>query len=187
MSKRANRHVMPMSSYFITNLFRCLQGTFAVSRLKLAWLTLSLYFLALGALKAQQCPTITNTDLTSVSICSGQLVSKLQVNTSATAPAYRIEFVRFDTIQTNPYLGKNGVHLSELQPSEGKATATNVELPANTSATNKTYYIYACLKPEPDISVCSPFALITVTVIPQLPKCLPVVIRKTKSSRLTRR
>lgn len=133
--------------------------------------------------KIEGCPSITNTDLTAVAICSGQLVSSLEVNTTATTPANLIEYVRFDSIQANPYLGKNGVHMVEAYPYFGKAVSVNVAFPTNTTSANKVYYVYACLKPEPDISVCSPFALITVTIKPQPPKCLPVVIQRTKISR----
>ncbi|MFD2569930.1 hypothetical protein ACFSUS_04745 [Spirosoma soli] len=130
--------------------------------------------------RTEDCPTITNTNITALSVCSGQLVDGLQVNTSATNPPYVIEFVRFDSAQANPYLGKNGVHLGEIHPFDGKATATDVPFPENTTVVDKVYYVYACLKPEPDISVCSPFALITVTINPRLTTCLPLVIRKTK-------
>lgn len=128
------------------------------------------------------CPSITNTDITAIEICSGQLVSQLAVNTTASNPPNLVEYVRFNTLQGNPYLGKDGIHMVEAYPYNGKAIAVNVTFPPNTTTVDKVYYVYACLKPEPDISVCSPFALITVTVKPQPPKCLPVVIRQTKRS-----
>ncbi len=126
------------------------------------------------------CPSITNTNLTAVEICSGQPVPFLEVNTSATDPPYSIEFVRFDSLQANPYLGKNGVHMVKNAPQDGKVVVGVVNFPVNTTSVDKVYYVYGCLKPEPDVSVCSPFALITVTVKPQPPKCVPVVIRRTK-------
>ncbi|AQG80733.1 hypothetical protein [Spirosoma montaniterrae] len=111
------------------------------------------------------CPTITNTETTTVAVCTGQPVTALRVNTTATT--YKIEFVRFDAPQTNPYLSKEGIHLGEIIPDNGVAVQQFVDFPANTGQTDKIYYVYACLKPMPDDPACQPFALITVTVRPE--------------------
>lgn len=148
------------------------------------WLMLAGLFYAHG-LQAQvvDCPTITSSRITAVTICSGKLVDSLQAKTTALSP-YTIEFVRFDTLYANPYKGQNGVHLGEITPVDGVVTQKNVDFPANTNVADKTYYVYACLKPAPTDPDCFPFALITVTVAPCLcppQKCIPITIRKTRS------
>ncbi|GAB3712542.1 hypothetical protein GCM10027592_51050 [Spirosoma flavus] len=130
-------------------------------------LFLTLYGLGgLTSLRAQtaNCPTITNTSMISLTICTGNLVDSLQVNTTAVLPN-QIEFVRFDTLYANPYKGRNGVHLGEINTVNGKATQYAISFPPHTGTTDRVYYVYACLKPEPD-STCAPFALITVFVKP---------------------
>lgn len=111
------------------------------------------------------CPTITNTDQTSVAVCSGAPVGSLQVRTTAIQP-YKIEFIRFNVPQSNPYKGTGGVHLGELSPEDGLATMNGSVFPTNDGSTDKTYYVYGCLKPEPADTTCRPFALITVTIKP---------------------
>jgi hypothetical protein len=128
------------------------------------------------------CPTITNTRLTAVTVCSGKAVDSLQVATTA-LPPNTIEFVRFDAVQTNPYLSSDGTHLGEISAENGLATQRTVNFPANTAASAKTYYVYACLKPMPTDPACAPFALITITIAacdcpPQ--KCVPITIRRVK-------
>lgn len=111
------------------------------------------------------CPTITNTSLTTVTICTGRQVDLLEVNTTAVAP-YTIEFVRFDEKQVNPYTNMVGEFVGEASPSGGTASITNVDFPANTGTTDRIYYVYACLKPVPVDETCIPFAYITVIVKP---------------------
>ncbi|GAB2562993.1 hypothetical protein [Spirosoma areae] len=154
------------------------------STLRAGWLLL--FLLGSCALRAQTaaCPTITTTDLTTITITTGQRVDSLQVNTTAVDPD-KIEFVRFDTLYANPYQGENGVHLGEIDPVDGLATQRQVAFPANTGNTDRLYYIYACLKPEPTNPNCIPFALLIVTVRPipgcPPPTCVPITVRKIKS------
>jgi len=110
-----------------------------------------------------QCPSITNTTQTSVTVCSGSLVDSLQVRTTAFWPD-KIELVRFDTPQVNPY--KGGVSLGELISSNGIATMRTVAFPPNTDVSDKTYYVYGRLIPLASDTTCRPFALVTVIVKP---------------------
>ena len=129
------------------------------------------------------CPTITNTTLTAVTVCSGTPVDLLEVNTTALPPD-GIAFVWYDAVQENPYKNMAGIHLGEVPPENGKGTLRNVGLPPNMGTTDKIYYVYMCLKPMPIDPTCMPFALITVTVKPyQVPKCVPFLITTTKSHR----
>ncbi len=119
----------------------------------------------LTSLYAQtNCPTITNTNQTSVTVCTGYRVDSLQVRTTALYPT-KIGMVRFDTPQSNPYNG-GGVYLGELISSNDIATMRTVSFPPNTGTTSKTYYVYGYLKPTPAETACRPFALLTVTVNP---------------------
>lgn len=110
-----------------------------------------------------QCPSITNTTQTSVTVCSGSLVDSLQVRTTAFWPD-KIELVRFDAPQLNPYQG--GVSLGELISSNGIATMRTVAFPPNTDVSDKTYYVYGRLNPLSADGSCRPFALLTVIVKP---------------------
>ncbi|MBK6362061.1 MAG: hypothetical protein IPF52_00655 [Saprospiraceae bacterium] len=57
------------------------------------------------------------------------------------------------------------VHLGEfaLPATSGSITSNNFPLPGSTS---KTYYVYACLKPDPASGMCPAFAEFIVTVNP---------------------
>ncbi|GAB3993521.1 hypothetical protein GCM10028807_28940 [Spirosoma daeguense] len=149
------------------NIFRPEQLFF--SRLKPIYFAVFLTICCLAdlsPLRAQTiCPTITNTAMTSLTICTGQVVDSLEVNTSIVLPD-RVEFVRFDTMYTNPYKGHGGVHLGEFVPINGKATQYNISFPAQSGTTDRVYYVYACVKPMPSDTNCAPWALITVTVRP---------------------
>lgn len=134
----------------------------------------------LTSLYAQtDCPTITNTNQTSVTVCTGYIVDSLQVKTSAFFPT-KIGMVRFDTPQSNPYEGSNGVYLGELIASNGIATMRTISFPPNTETTSKTYYVYGYLKPTPADVSCRPFALLTVTIRPN-----PVAIVKATEATCT--
>ncbi|GAB4039644.1 hypothetical protein [Spirosoma gilvum] len=87
----------------------------------------------------------------------------MQVRTTAFWPD-KIELVRFDSPQTNPYNG--GVSLGELIASNGIATMRTISLPPNTDVVDKTYYVYGRLSPFPTDTTCRPFALLTVIVKP---------------------
>lgn len=118
------------------------------------------------ALYAQSgCPAITNTNQTTVTACTGYVVDSLQVRTTANWPD-KIELVRFDAPQTNPYNRGGGISLGELISSHGIATMRTIPFPLNTGKTSKTYYIYGLLKPEAADTSCRPFALVTVTIHP---------------------
>jgi hypothetical protein len=122
--------------------------------------------LLLTSLYAQTgCPTITNTNQISVTVCTGYIVDSLQVRTTAFFPT-KIGMTRFDTPQSNPYEGDNGVYLGELISSNGIATMRTISFPPNTGTTSKTYYVYGYLKPTPADASCRPFALLTITIKP---------------------
>ncbi len=122
--------------------------------------------LLLTSLYAQTgCPTITNTNQTSVTVCTGYIVDSLQVRTTAFFPT-KIGMTRFDTPQSNPYEGDNGVYLGELISSNGIATMRTISFPPNTGIISKTYYVYGYLKPTPADASCRPSALLTVTIKP---------------------
>ena len=93
----------------------------------------------------------------------GRAVDSLQINTAAIPPD-NIEFVRFDSLQINPYKGHGGTSLGEETAINGKATIRNVSFPSNSGTTDQLYYVYACLKPEPGDTNCAPFALIKVFI-----------------------
>lgn len=133
--------------------------------LKVFAVTLCCLFGSTVLFAQSDCPTITNTAQTSVAVCSGAPVGSLQVKTTAGQP-YKIEFVQFDVFQPNPYKGTGGVHLGELDPENGLATMNGAVFPTNDGPSDKTYYVYGCLKPEPADTTCRPFALITVVIKP---------------------
>jgi hypothetical protein len=142
-----------------------------------------------SGLADHDCPVLTNNGVMSITACSGDLVTGLQVKTTAENPPYYIELVRFDSPQENPYLGTTGIHFGELVPGDSVLTQAPVSFPANTSSADKKYYVYACLKPLPDDADCRPFSLTTVVIrscgcLPS--KCAPVRITKTKSGRPAR-
>ena len=111
------------------------------------------------------CPTLTNTSQTTVTACSGYVIDSLQVQTTAVWPD-KIELVRFEAPQLNPYTGPFGVRLGELISSNGIATMRTISFPPNTGPLNKVYYVYGLLKPSSTDAACQPFALITVTIKP---------------------
>jgi hypothetical protein len=109
------------------------------------------------------CPALTNTAQTSVTACTGYIVDSLQVKTSVFWPN-KVELVRFDSPQTNPYDRTDGTTLGDLISSNGIATMRTIAFPPNTSTTDKTYYVYGLVKPIPTDATCRPFALVTVTI-----------------------
>ena len=116
-------------------------------------------------LRAQvaDCFSLSTTLITSVTVCTERTVDQLQVLTTAGTPD-EIEFVRFDSLQTNPYKGKGGVSVGHVVPVDGKATLRNVNFPPHWGITDRLYYVYACLKSKPADPTCTPFALIRVFI-----------------------
>ena len=133
--------------------------------LNMGCLLVACQFLLTSLYAQTDCPTITNTSQTSVTVCTGYVVDSLQVKTTAFYPT-KIGMIRFDTPQSNPYDGDNGVYLGELISSNGIATMRTIPFPPNTGTTSKTYYVYGYLKPTPAEASCRPVALLTVTVNP---------------------
>jgi hypothetical protein len=147
--------------------------------LKASFLTACCQLLLTSLYAQTGCPTITNTSQTSVAVCTGYIVDSLQVRTTALYPT-KIGMVRFDTPQSNPYEGDNGVYLGELISSNGIATMRTISFPPNPETTSKTYYVYGYLKPTPADASCRPFALLTVTIKPN-----PVATVKTMEATCT--
>ncbi|AUD01376.1 hypothetical protein [Spirosoma pollinicola] len=116
-------------------------------------------------LRAQvaDCSSLLTTRVTSITVCTEKAVDQLQVLTTAITPD-EIEFVRFDSLQTNPYKGKGGVSVGHVVPLNGKATLRNVNFPPNWDITDRLYYVYARLKFKSANSTCTPFALIRVFI-----------------------
>lgn len=126
-------------------------------------LILGLFSPLLSNAQTIDCPTITNTTQTSVTACTGYIIDSLQVKTSVFWPD-KIELIRFNSPQTNPYERIDGVSLGELISSNGIATMRTIAFPPNTDASDKTYYVYGVVTPAPTDVNCKPFALITVTI-----------------------
>ncbi len=113
------------------------------------------------------CPTFTPNDATTRSICEGQSVA-FNVNTNAPNPPYSyIEYYRFNTPQTNPYLSTDPkVWLGEYANTTGTGTLTANNFP-NTTNGDVTYYVYGCVKPAPLFPAsCAPLVAYTITVKP---------------------
>ncbi|GAB4009543.1 hypothetical protein GCM10028808_18540 [Spirosoma migulaei] len=128
------------------------------------WLVLFSFLTPLTTLaQAADCPTIANTDQTSVTACTGYIIDSLQVKTSVFWPD-KIELVRFDSPQTNPYDRTDGTSLGELISSNGIATMRTIAFPPTTLTTDRVYYVYGLVKPLPTDANCRPFALVTVTI-----------------------
>ncbi|GAB3799805.1 hypothetical protein GCM10028819_23870 [Spirosoma humi] len=132
--------------------------------LRIGCLGLPALLMASG-IKAQgsYCPTITNASPASLTVCTGATIEKLEVSTTV-LPSDTIEFVRFDTYQTNPYAERGGVPIGEVRPSQGKATLSNVIFPAHFDLPDRIYYVYARLKTASKDLNCIPFAPITVFI-----------------------
>lgn len=109
------------------------------------------------------CPSITNASPTSLTVCTEAVIERLEVNTTV-QPSDTIEFVRFDTYQTNPYTDKGGVPLGNAMPIAGKATLQNVVFPAHFDLPDRVYYVYVRLKTASADPNCVPFAPITVFI-----------------------
>ncbi|MEO1263781.1 MAG: Ig-like domain-containing protein [Bacteroidota bacterium] len=114
------------------------------------------------------CPEIYSEDNLDIEICEGETVT-FEVATNAPNPPYQyIEFYRFDTPQTNPYLATDPkVWLDAFYIlNEGPRSVTTDNFQAQGNS-DKTYYVYGCLKPEPqDPETCYPFIEYVVTVKP---------------------
>ena len=103
------------------------------------------------------CPVITATGSTALNICEGETAT-FNVTTNAPDPPYTyIEFYRFETPQLNPYTsGDPKVWLGEFPNTTGTGSISTANFPVNTGDT-KIYYVYGCVKPEPqDPSTCYP-------------------------------
>ena len=102
------------------------------------------------------CPILSN-PTNSQTICEGQTVSSLSVNTSG---ASDIDFVYFNTQQTGTGMYDNaGTSLGMASPSGGIASISDVSFPSP-----ETYYVYAILSPTPAAVDCRPFQEIQVMV-----------------------
>ncbi len=113
------------------------------------------------------CPTLTANDATTRTICEGATVS-FNVSDDAPNPPYSyIEYYRFETPQSNPYLSTDPkVWLGEYTNNDGAGTLSTSNFP-NNGLTDKTYYVYGCVKPEPQYpATCAPLVAYTVIVQP---------------------
>ncbi|MCG8327749.1 MAG: carboxypeptidase regulatory-like domain-containing protein, partial [Chitinophagales bacterium] len=103
-----------------------------------------------------------------VDICEGATAT-FPILTNAQKPPYNyIEYIRFDNQQSNPYTATDSyTYLDEfaLPAMAGSITSSNFPLVGNSST---TYYVYACVKPDPAAGYCQPFAEFVVTVHPEL-------------------
>ncbi len=113
------------------------------------------------------CPSITANDATTRTICEGETVA-FNVNTNAPKPPYTsIEFYRYNTVQTNPYLSTDAkTWLGEFANTNGTGTLTTNNFP-NSTNNNTTYYVYGVVKPAPQYPLsCAPLLQYTVVVKP---------------------
>ncbi|MBK9016575.1 MAG: hypothetical protein IPM82_22255 [Saprospiraceae bacterium] len=113
------------------------------------------------------CPTITPIDATARTICEGETVT-FNVNTNAPNPPYSyIEYYRFNTVQTNPYLSTDSkTWLGEFANTNGSGVVSSNNFP-NSTLTNQTYYVYGCVKPAPQFPAsCAPLVAYTIVVNP---------------------
>ena len=113
------------------------------------------------------CPTITPNDATTRTICEGQSVS-FNVSTNAPNPPYSyIEYYRFSAPQSNPYLSTDAkVWLGEFANTNGSGSVLSSDFP-NSSSSNQIYYVYGCVKPEPQFpATCAPKVEYVITVKP---------------------
>ena len=114
------------------------------------------------------CPEIYSEDNLDIEICEGESVT-LEVATNAPNPPYHyVEFYRFDTPQANPYISTDPkVWLDAFYIlNEGPRSITTSNFQAHGNL-DKTYYVYGCLKPEPqDPATCYPYIEYVVTVKP---------------------
>ncbi len=110
------------------------------------------------------CPDITPNDAITRNICEGETVT-FNVSSNAPNPPYSyIEFYRFALQQSNPYTSSDAkVWLGEF-PNNGSGAISTANFPVN-SGTDMTYYVYACVKPEPQYpGTCAPLAEYIVQV-----------------------
>ena len=114
------------------------------------------------------CPEIFTEDNTVLTICEGDEVT-FEVATNAPNPPYHyVEFYRFDTPQVNPYISSDPkVWLDAFYIlNSGPRSITTSNFPTD-GISDKTYYVYGCLKPEPqDPTTCAPVIEYIVTVKP---------------------
>jgi hypothetical protein len=105
---------------------------------------------------------------TVIEICVGETVS-FPVTTNATKPPYNfIEYVRFNTQQANPYNPTEAyTWLDEFALPATSGTISSSNFPLINDAPT-TYYVYACVKPDPQAGFCQPFAEFIVTVYPDV-------------------
>lgn len=113
-----------------------------------------------------ECETITNPSADDA-VCSGEAVTGISVSTSAT-DANSIRFVYFTTPQTGGNMYSGGTDIGTVSPAVGTATAPSHTFPANNTATNVIYYVYAVLNPTPTDASCRPSQEIEITVYPDL-------------------
>lgn len=114
------------------------------------------------------CPTITANDATVRTICEGETVVFNATSNAPNPPYSYIEYYRFATPQTNPYTSSDPkTWLGEYANTPGvSGTVSSDNFPNNTSS-NLTYYVYGCVKPEPQFpATCAPQVEYTITVKP---------------------
>ncbi len=114
------------------------------------------------------CPEIFTEDTTTITICEGESITFEAATDAPNPPYHYIEFYRFDAPQTNPYTSSDPkVWLDAFYIlNTGPRSITTSNFQANGNS-DKTYYVYGCLKPEPqDPTTCAPVIEYTVTVKP---------------------
>ncbi|MBI5916143.1 MAG: hypothetical protein HY842_12275 [Bacteroidetes bacterium] len=113
------------------------------------------------------CPVITPNDAATRTICEGDMVS-FNVTSNAPNPPYTyLEFYRFATAQTNPYLSTDAkTWLGQIANTTGSGTISTSNFP-NSTVSDQTYYVYGLVKPAPQFpATCAPLAQYVVTVKP---------------------
>jgi hypothetical protein len=113
------------------------------------------------------CPVITPTDAIVRSICEGETTT-FTINSNAPNPPYsKIEFYRYSTPQTNPYLSTDSrVLLGSINNITGTGSISTNNFP-NPAASILTYHVYGLVNPAPQFpATCAPMASYTLTVKP---------------------
>ncbi len=98
-------------------------------------------------------------------ICSGDTITSLQIGTDATE-ADAIAFVYFADQQTGSDMYVGGIPLDTVTPAGGLAIINDIVLPANGTASDEDYFIYAITNPVSGDVNCRPFQEIIITVSP---------------------
>lgn len=112
------------------------------------------------------CPEISTPQDPNMTICEGEEIT-FEVHSNAPNPPYAlIEFYRFDSPQTNPYTSTDAKTWLGVFSNNNNGTGffTSSDFP-NSNTSDRTYYMYGCLKPEPqDPETCFPFVEYVITV-----------------------